>query len=236
MGKRIISQRRGKGSSTYRAPSFRYPGKAASVGLGNSEGKIKDIIHSQGHSAPLIVVSYENKVQLSIAPHGIKVGDQVSTGPGVASKIGNTLPLSEIGEGEAVFNIESKPGDGGKFVRASGMFAKVLSTTKAGVLVELPSKKKKVFGKNCRATVGIVAGGGRKEKPMLKAGKMYHKQKARNRLYPRTSAVAMNAVDHPFGGSSSAHKGQPTIAPRHAPPGRKVGKIRPRRTGRRKGR
>jgi len=41
----------------------------------------------------------------------------------------------------------------------------------------------------------------------------------------------MNSVDHPFGGSSSAHKGKPTVAPRNAPAGRKVGKVRPRRTG-----
>ncbi|MCX8147621.1 MAG: 50S ribosomal protein L2, partial [Candidatus Woesearchaeota archaeon] len=42
---------------------------------------------------------------------------------------------------------------------------------------------------------------------------------------------SMNAVDHPHGTSRSSKKGRPTIAPRNAPPGAKVGKIRPRRTG-----
>ena len=56
---------------------------------------------------------------------------------------------------------------------------------------------------------------------------------ARNKLYPRTSAVSMNAVDHPFGSGRGSHAGNPTIAPRFAPPGRKVGKLRPRRTGKR---
>ncbi len=237
MGKRIISQKRGRGTTTYRAPSFRYAGRAGNIPVDKeSEGKITDIIHSQGHSAPLIVVAHGKKTQLSIAPHGVKVGDTVQTSKDAEMKVGNTLPLDSIEEGQLIYNIESKPGDGGKFVRAGGTYARVLTKTKDGVIVQLPSKKKKVFKKNCRATIGIIAGGGRLEKPLLKAGNKYHKSKAKNTLYPRTSAVAMNAVDHPYGGSSSSHKGVVTISPRFASPGRKVGKIRAKRTGRRKGR
>jgi len=44
----------------------------------------------------------------------------------------------------------------------------------------------------------------------------------------------MNAVDHPFGGCHSTHKGRPTLSARSAPPGRKVGKIAPKRTGKKK--
>ena len=65
----------------------------------------------------------------------------------------------------------------------------------------------------------------------MKAGRKYHYMKARNKLYPRVCGISMNAVDHPHGTSRSSKKGHPTIAPRNAPPGRKVGKIRPRRTG-----
>ena len=96
----------------------------------------------------------------------------------------------------------------------------------------MPSKKQKQFHPNCRATVGVIAGSGKGEKPILKAGKRHHMMKARNKLYPQTSGVAMNAVDHPFGSGRGRHKGKPTIAPRFAPPGRKVGMIRARRTGR----
>ena len=58
--------------------------------------------------------------------------------------------------------------------------------------------------------------------------------KARNKLYPRTSGVAMNAVDHPFGCGRGRHVGKPKTVSRFAPPGRKVGLIAPKRTGRRK--
>ena len=83
--------------------------------------------------------------------------------------------------------------------------------------------------------IGLVAGAGRPEKPFMKAGTKHHKMKARNKLYPIVSGVAMNSLSHPFGGTQSSHKGRPTIAPKNAPPGRKVGKIRPRQTGRTKG-
>ncbi|MEK6800500.1 MAG: 50S ribosomal protein L2, partial [Nanoarchaeota archaeon] len=83
--------------------------------------------------------------------------------------------------------------------------------------------------------IGIIAGGGRTEKIWLKAGRRYYAMKARNKLYPKTSAGSMNATDHPFGSG----RGGPTyggkassIAPKNAPPGRKVGILRPRRTGR----
>jgi large subunit ribosomal protein L2 len=51
--------------------------------------------------------------------------------------------------------------------------------------------------------------------------------------YPRVSGVAMNAVDHPFGGGNRKHPGKPTTVSRNAPPGRKVGHIAARRTGKR---
>lgn len=47
---------------------------------------------------------------------------------------------------------------------------------------------------NCTAhiLVGIVAGGGRIDKPILKAGRAYHKYKAKRNCWPRVRGVAMN--------------------------------------------
>ncbi|MEM4052736.1 MAG: 50S ribosomal protein L2, partial [Ignisphaera sp.] len=80
-----------------------------------------------------------------------------------------------------------------------------------------------------------VAGGGRLEKPLLKAGNAYYKWRAKARKWPRVRGVAMNAVDHPHGGGSHQSESKPTTVSRRAPPGRKVGHIAARRTGRRKG-
>ena len=109
-----------------------------------------------------------------------------------------------------------------------------MAKTASKIIIKLPSRKEKAFHPDCKAAIGIIAGGGRTEKPFLKAGTMYHKMRAKNKLYPSVSGTSMNAVDHPFGGTTSSHKGKPTVAPKHAPPGRKVGKLRPRRTGKQK--
>ncbi len=194
---------------------------------------IKGIIDCPGHSAPLMAVEFENEMFLTAAPEGVREGDKISIGKPETFKAGDIAYLKDIPIGASIFNIESKPGDGGKFVRASGGFAKIMAKNGDSVTVRLPSKKLKEFNAKCRATVGRIAGSGRTEKPFLKAGAVYHKMKSKGKLYPRTSGVSMNAVDHPFGGSSSSVKGRPTIAPRNAPPGRKVGKLRPRRTGKR---
>jgi len=234
MGKPLIQQRRGKGSSTYRAPSFRYKGRAV-YGSNDKKainGEIKDIIKCPGHSAPLIDVKYENgeKVLLQ-APEGVKVGDKVLSGEEGRISTGNVLPLKNIPEGTAIYNIEGSPGDGGKFCRSGGVSAKVLSKTGNRVIVLLPSKKEREFKQGCRATIGVIAGSGRTEKPFLKAGFKYHAMRAKNKRYPGVAGVAMNAVAHPFGGSSTCSKGKAATVSRHAPPGRKVGKIAAKRTG-----
>jgi len=235
MGKNLIQQARGKGGPRYRAPSFRYLGKVVYPSA-NKEGVVMDIVKCQGHDAPLLRVKYNDNTEgLMIAPEGIRVGDSVVIDTNAALKNGNTLPLKNIAEGTLIYDIELMPGDGGKFVRVPGTFAKVLTQSTKGVLVELPSKKQREFSPNCRASIGIVAGAGRKEKPLLKAGTMFYKKKARNKLYPRVSGTSMNAVDHPFGNSRSSRKGSPTTISRNAPPGAKVGLIGARRTGRKKG-
>tara|TARA_Y100000310_G_scaffold278642_1_gene297195 strand:+ start:17291 stop:17830 length:540 start_codon:yes stop_codon:yes gene_type:complete len=169
----------------------------------------------------------------AFAPFGIKVGDEITVG-GTELKPGNVLKLEEIPEGTLIHNIELRPGDGGKLVRTSGSSAKVVAKTETQVRVLLPSKKEKIFKPGCRAAIGVLAGSGRTDKPFLKAGTRMKKMRARNKLYPKVCGISMNAVDHPFGGKCSHIKGRPTLSPRNAPPGRKVGKIAPRRTGKKK--
>lgn len=234
MGKDLIQQRRGRGSIIYRAPSFNYVGQAKHRSLDKQivAGNVIDIVHCPGHCAPLIKVKFQNgEDALMIAPEGIKVGDEIKAGPGAPAETGNCSALKDIPEGTNIMNIENNPGDGGRFARSSGAFGRILAKTNNAVKILMPSKKEKDFNPECRAQIGIAAGSGRTEKPFAKAGKKYFAKRARNKLYPTVSGVSMNAVDHPYGGKSSHHKGRPTIAPKYAPGGRNVGKIRPRRTG-----
>jgi large subunit ribosomal protein L2 len=241
MGKRLITQRRGRGGPTYRAPSHRYSGEISYRKYDAQEkdavtyGVVKDLIACPGHSAPLAKVKYDTKEEILIsAPMSIKVGDIVASGAQAPAQVGNVLPLENIPEGSLIFNIELKPGDGGKLVRTAGCFAKVVGKAGDRILVKLPSKKQKSFPSKCRATLGTIAGDGRLDKPVLKAGNKMHAMRAKNKLYPKTSGVAMNAVDHPFGSGRGRNVGKPKTAPRFAPAGRNVGLIKAKRTGRKK--
>ncbi|MFO7710805.1 MAG: 50S ribosomal protein L2 [Candidatus Woesearchaeota archaeon] len=236
MGKRIISQARGKGGPRYRAPSSRYKGAAKHRSYTEEpvSGMVVDLVKCRGHSAPLALVEYEDQeYSLLLAPEGIRVGEMVSCGNADA-QVGNTLQLKEIPEGALVYNIESAPGDGGKFCRAAGTFAKVVARSGNMITIQLPSKKKRDFNGSCRANIGIIAGTGISEKPLVKAGNKYYRMKIKNKLYPRVSGASMNAVDHPFGNSRSSRKARARVTPKSAPPGRKVGMVGAKRTGRKK--
>lgn len=237
MGKNIIQQARGKGGPTYRSPSHRFHGRAKhkSIGAHNITGKIKDFVKCPGHSSPLAKIEYEDGEKcIVLAAEGLKIGDDVVCGNDVPVEAGNTTILKEIPEGTLIYNIENSPGDGGKFCRSAGTFARVISRISEGVVIQLPSKKRKTFNGKCRANIGIIAAGGKTDKPFLKAGKKYHAMRAKNKLYPRVSGGSMNAVDHPYGCSRSSRSSKVKTVSRHAPPGRKVGMISAKRTGRKK--
>ncbi len=236
MGRRIFGQRRGRGTPTFRAPSHRYKAKLdhrKTEGSDVISGQVVDIEHDPARSAPIAAVEFEDGDQrLILVPEGIAVGEEIQVGVSAEIKPGNTLPLAEIPEGVPVCNVEAKPGDGGKFARASGVNADLITHDRKAAVVQLPSGEVKRLDPQCRATIGVVAGGGRTEKPFVKAGKKHHKMRARGIKWPRVRGVAMNAVDHPFGGGGRQHPGRPKSVSKDAPPGRKVGDIASRRTGR----
>jgi large subunit ribosomal protein L2 len=236
MGRRIQGQRRGRGGPTFRAPSHRYKADLSHRKLEDKDvvsGTVVDIEHDPARSAPVAAVEFEDGDQrLVLAPEGVGLGDQIQVGISAAIEPGNTMPLAEIPEGVPVCNVEANPGDGGKFARASGVSANLMTHDRSVAVVKLPSGEIKRLDPDCRATIGVVAGGGRTEKPHVKAGNKYHKMKARGTKWPNVRGVAMNAVDHPFGGGGRQHPGKPKSISRNAPPGRKVGDISSRKTGR----
>jgi len=239
MGKRQVLQRRGRGGSVFKAPSWNRIGRVKYHPIlpeektSSLEFMIKDIVHDPGRGAPVAIVRNKSGVtSLMVAPEGAFVGQKICFGAGSFSDVGNVLPLMKIPEGTLICNIEGKPSDGGRYVRSAGGYATLVSHSAGNVLVQFPSGLVKPFDNMCRATVGIVASGGIVEKPMLKAGVSYHKFKARSVKYPRVRGKAMSPYAHPHGGGGHPTGGRPVK--RSAPPGQKVGIIASRRTGRRK--
>lgn len=242
MGKRILQRRRGKGGIQWRVSSrgkiapVRYP--LINPDASGHEGKltVKALLDERGRSAPIAQLQYGEHGAISYVPavNGIAVGNEVHQGPDAPVSNGNILPLRKIPEGTRISNIELRAGDGGKLVRAAGGSAVLFSKAEGRAIIRLPSGKSMLINENCRATVGEIAGGGMQEKPFMRAGPRHHKMTADGRPYPRMRGIAMAVVYHPFGGGRHQHPGKSTSTSRNAPPGRKVGLIAPRKTGRKR--
>ena len=203
MGKRIRAQRIGRGSPLYRAPPNV---RIADIKLPDwpetftdvVKGTVIELYKEPGRYAPLALVKFQRnngmieKIWL-IAAEGIYTGKEIQIGENAEIDIGNALPLRKIPEGLPVYNIEITPGDGGKIARAAGMYATILAhhPAKEETELELPGKRTIKINWNCRAQIGIVAGTGKDELPLVKAGNAYHKWKVKAHKWPRTRGVAM---------------------------------------------
>lgn len=221
MGKRLITQRRGRGGSHYRSPSHRHVDDVRLPQFDEGVGTVKDLIQAPGRTSPLAVIDFNGVTDYQLAVAGTKVGQKIYVGSDKVAA-GNITILSKIPEGTAVHNIEAKPGDGGKYAKTAGSSASVVSRGEK-VMILMPSGAMKEFNPNCRAAIGVVAGGGRGDKPLAKAGKNHLTLRSRSTANKKVSGVAMNAVDHPHGGGSHPHVGGPNCQKRTASPGQKVG-------------
>jgi len=175
----------------------------------------------------LAKIKTDGKEIYVLAAEGLKVGDTLNINGEV--RTGNIMSLDKIPKGYSIFAIEQHPKSGPKMCLSPGSKAIIISNEGGKVVVQMPSKKFKTFDPSCLATIGIPAGAGRGDKPFINAGQKSYAMEARNRLWPITSAVKMNPVDHPFGGRTKP--GMPKTASRNAPPGRKVGSVAARRGG-----
>jgi large subunit ribosomal protein L2 len=226
MGKRIISRRRGSGTARYRSPSHRHHGPIyhpAPDIIG--EGRVLRILPAPGRSAPVAEVAAPGgSVVRVLASAGLATGDAISFQQGKVDR-GSVLPLGSIPDGTLVSNLEVKPFDGGRLVRSAGTGALVTAHDGSKVTVQLPSGDFKVFLATCRAQVGAVGGSGRLERPIIKAGKKYWSTRTLARAYFKVRGVAMNPVNHPFGGGAHQHVGRPSTVSSGTWPGAKVGRF-----------
>jgi len=236
LGKKILVQRRGRGSPTFRASTHKRiaPSRYAPIGERSSvNGRVMEIVHEAGRGTPLGLIQLQDGADFfTVIPEGISVGQQIAIGDAAVPAVGNILPVGRIPEGTMVCNIELSPGDGGKLVKSSGGYATVLSHRADGTAIKLPSRKEIVVENRCKAMIGVVAGSGRTEKPVLKAGKSHFRMIAKGHKYPRVRGLAMISAYHPYGGGHKKRPGKPTTVSRNAPPGRKVGHIAARQSGR----
>ncbi|MFY9153503.1 MAG: 50S ribosomal protein L2 [Prolixibacteraceae bacterium] len=164
---------------------------------------VESIQYDPNRTSRIALLVYpDGEKRYMLSPNGLKVGQKVETGAGVAPEIGNTLPLAEIPLGTLVHNIELHPNQGGVMARSAGTYAQLTSREGKYAIVKLPSGESRMVLVTCRATVGIV---GNTEHNLERSGKAGRSRWLGRR--PRVRGVAMNPVDHPMGGGEGRSSG-----------------------------
>ena len=164
---------------------------------------VKTIEYDPNRTARIALVCYaDGEKRYIVAPHGLKVGQTIMSGIGVAPEIGNTLLLRDIPFGTMIHNIELNPGQGAKLVRSAGAYAQLMSRDGKYAIVKMPSGETRMILQSCRATVGIVSN---VEHNLEVSGKAGRSRWLGRR--PRTRGVVMNPVDHPMGGGEGRQSG-----------------------------
>jgi large subunit ribosomal protein L8e len=160
-------------------------------------------------------------------------GQFVYAGTKASLSVGNILPVNSMPEGTIISNVEGKMGDRGSFARASGTSAVIIGHSDDGFKsrIRLPSGTRKTVLGTCRAMVGVVAGGQRTDKPLLKAANSWFRARGKRNNWTKVRGVAMNPVEHPHGGGNHQHIGHPSTVRRDTARGKKAGLIAARRTG-----
>ena len=162
----------------------------------NIPAKVASIEYDPNRSARIALLNYaDGEKRYILAPHGLKVGDTVYSGPESDIKPGNCLPLLNIPLGTQVHNIEMKIGKGGQIVRSAGTSAQLMAKEGSYALLRLPSGELRRVHINCRATVGVVGNIDHENITIGKAGR--HRWMG---VRPGNRGVVMNPCDHPHGG------------------------------------
>ena len=165
--------------------------------------EVMTVEYDPNRTARIALLQYEDgEKRYMIAPNGIKVGQTVVSGPGVAPEVGNAMPMTEIPLGTIIHNIEMRPGKGAVMARSAGTYAQLVAREGKYATLRLPSGELRNVLSVCYATVGTISNGDHMNTRLGKAGR---KRWLGRR--PRVRGVAMNPVDHPMGGGEGKSSG-----------------------------
>ncbi len=164
---------------------------------------VKTIEYDPNRTARIALLHYEDgEKRYIVAPQGLKVGQKVISGAGVAPEIGNALTLKEIPFGTIVHNIELHAGQGAKMARSAGSYAQLVSREGKFATMRLPSGETRIILQTCKATIGMVSNTDHSLEVSGKAGRSRWLGRR-----PRVRGVVMNPVDHPMGGGEGRATG-----------------------------
>src|SRR6201991_4676536 len=120
-------------------------------------GTVATVEYDPNRSSRIALINYaDGEKRYIIQPVGLKVGQQIMSGPEADILVGNALPLKNIPTGTIVHNIELRPGKGAQMARSAGAQAQLVSREGGIALLKLPSGEIRRVQVECMATIGQV--------------------------------------------------------------------------------
>ena len=188
-GKITIRHREGRGRRLYRRIDFRRD----KFGV---PGKVATIEYDPNRSARIALIHYQDgDKRYIVAPLGLRVGDQLMSGPEAPVRVGNAMPLERIPLGSTIHNLEVTLGRGAQLVRSAGTAAQLLAKEGDYAVVRMPSSELRRVHIRCMATIGQVGNLDHENESGGKAGRSRWVGKR-----PTVRGSTMNPTDHPHGG------------------------------------
>ena len=196
LGRTTVRWRGGGNKRFYRIIDF----KRDKVGI---PATVASIQYDPNRSARIALLVYrDGEKRYILAPDGLKVGEELMSGPEAEIRTGNCLPLAKIPLGSTVHAIEMKPGRGAQIARSAGAGCQLMAREGGMITLKMPSNEIRIFRENCMATVGQVGNLDHSNESWGKAGKSRWLGRR-----PKVRGVAMNPHDHPHGGGEGRSSG-----------------------------
>jgi large subunit ribosomal protein L2 len=188
-GKITTRHRGGDGRRTYRKIDFKRD-------KFNVPAKVATIEYDPNRTARIALLHYKDgEKRYILAPLGLKVGDQLMSGPEAPVRVGNSLPLQRIPTGSTIHAVELTLGRGAQLVRSAGTSAQLLAKEGDYAVLRLPSGELRRVHVRCMATIGQVGNLEHENESGGKAGRSRWLGKR-----PTVRGSTMNPTDHPHGG------------------------------------
>lgn len=165
--------------------------------------KVASIEYDPNRTSRIALLFYKDgEKRYILQPVGLKVGDDVMSGPTAEIKIGNALPLANIPLGTVVHAVELVPGNGAQMARSAGAEIRIMAKENGFATLKMPSSEIRMVPDRCMATIGQVGNTEHENLTIGNAGRWRHRG-----FRSQVRGTAMNAVDHPHGGGRGKSKG-----------------------------
>ena len=188
-GRITVRHRGGEGRRQYRKIDF----KRDKLGV---PAKVATIEYDPNRTGRIALLHYKDGEKRNIlAPLGLRVGDQLMSGPDAPIRVGNALPLQRIPVGSTIHAIELTLGRGAQLVRSAGTSAQLLAKEGDYAVIRMPSGELRRVHVRCTATIGQVGNLEHENESGGKAGRSRWLGKR-----PAVRGSTMNPTDHPHGG------------------------------------